>query len=85
MFNEYEEFLTKKAYKIENVGFDIAVKHLAQANEEGLRDPTVPNDLPEKKAVKPRKSKATAVAPPLAVSEPSVVAVAAAAMETSST
>ena len=22
MFNEYEEFLTKKAYKIENVGFD---------------------------------------------------------------
>ena len=65
--------------------FDIAVKHLAQANEEGLRDPTVPNDLPEKKAVKPRKSKATAVAPPLAVSEPSVVAVAATAMEASST
>ena len=65
--------------------FDIAVKHLAQANEEGLRDPTVPNDLPEKKAAKPRKSKATAVAPPLAVSEPSVVAVAATAMEASST
>lgn len=69
----------KKSY------FDIAVKHLVQANEEGLRGPTSPNDLPEKKVPKPRKAKATAAAPPLAVSEPSVVAVAAAAMETSST
>ncbi len=41
----------KKSY------FDIAVKHMEQATAEGLRDPTVPNDLPVKKAAKPRKGK----------------------------
>ena len=33
MFNEYEEFLTKKAYKIENVGFDTDDVHPRQTKK----------------------------------------------------